>query len=91
MLLVIMLHFCRSVTANMSPDLELLAQQKSNSMFYLSSSDLYFSHPTPEDEVRTGLKHQNMPPQQSPFFYCECLPIQPQTRSYKRCIVNEYI
>lgn len=64
-------QFVVKVVANMSSDLELLAHQKNTRAF--QSSNPGISHPSPEEEIFTGLKHQDVPPQKSRFFDCECL------------------
>lgn len=71
MLLVSMVQLVVRSLAEPFPDLELLAQQRNNSTFQPSKPA--FQHPTPEEEVFTGLKHQDAPPQKSRFFDCEYL------------------
>jgi hypothetical protein len=68
MLLVLMIQFVRESLTDICLDLELLAQQKANSCFQSSNQ---FSHVTPEEEIFTGLKHQEAPLQKSRFFDCQ--------------------
>lgn len=69
MLLVGMVQLVAKSQADLFSDLELLAQQKNNSTF--QPSNPAFQHPTPEEEVFAGLKHQDALPQKSRFFDCE--------------------
>ncbi|KAF3388416.1 ATP-dependent DNA helicase MER3 [Penicillium rolfsii] len=61
-----MVQLVVKISADVHPDLELLAQQKNISTFQSSSSA--FQHPTPEVKVSTGLKDQDVPPLKSRFF-----------------------
>ena len=59
----------RPASANMAPDLELLAHQKSNSMFHSSNAE--FSQSTPREETLAG--------------DCKPLPIRPRSTVQALC------
>lgn len=64
------LRFAVWSVANTSLDLELLAQQKN--MCAIQSSNFALFHPSPEQDILPGLKHQDVLPQKSRFFDCKC-------------------